>query len=190
MCFSSGWATVSGVVGGGMGEWDTFPLLTELIVWTFKTLWPVVVIFEEVWWLGMSCVGLWPSVGDPCPRGLIAEWQYWLAHHQTELSNKGGIIPWVTKKSACFKKIYYFTFGNKSGFELCWRRLLRASWTAKRSNQTLVKEINTEYSMEGLMLKLKLQYFGHLVGTVSSSEKTMMVGKTEGRRRKDNRMRW
>ena len=97
MCFSSGWATVSGVVGEGMGEEDTFPLLTKLIVWTFKTLWPVVVLFEEMWWLGISCVGSWPSVGDPGPRSLIAEWQCWPAHHQTELSNKGGIVPWVTR---------------------------------------------------------------------------------------------
>ena len=134
MCFSSGWATVSGMVREGMGEWDTFPVLKELIVWTLKTLWPVVVIFEEVWWLGISCVGLWPSVGDPGPRGLITEWQCWLAYHQTELSNKGGIVPWVTKKPTCFKKIYYFTFGNKSGFELCWRRLLRISTTARRPN--------------------------------------------------------
>ena len=96
MCFSSSWATVSGVVREGTGEGDTFPLLTELIVWTFKTLWPVVVLFEEIWWLGISCVGSWSSVGDPGPRSLIAEWQCWLAHHQTELSNKGGIVPWVT----------------------------------------------------------------------------------------------
>ena len=72
-------------------------------------------------------------------------------------------------------------------FELwCWRRLLRVPWTARRSNQTILKEISPGYSLEGLMLKLKLQYFGHLMGRADSFEKTLMLGKTEGRRR-DNR---
>ena len=70
-------------------------------------------------------------------------------------------------------------------FELgCWRRLLRVPWTARRSNQPILKEINTEYSLEGLMLKLKLQYFGHLMQRADSLEKTLMLGKTEGRRRR------
>ena len=70
-------------------------------------------------------------------------------------------------------------------FELwCWRRLLRVSWTARRSNQSILKEISPEYSLEGLMLKLKLQYFGHLIGRSDSLEKTLMLGKTEGRRRR------
>ena len=69
-------------------------------------------------------------------------------------------------------------------FELwCWRRLLRAPWTARRSNQSILKEISTGYSLEGLMLKLKLQYFGHLMGRTDSLEKTLMLGKIEGRRR-------
>ena len=69
-------------------------------------------------------------------------------------------------------------------FELwCWRRLLRVPWTASRSNQSILKEINPEYSLEGLMLKLKLQYFGHLMQRVDSLEKTLMLGKIEGRRR-------
>ena len=63
-------------------------------------------------------------------------------------------------------------------------RLLRVPWTLRRSNQSILKEINTEYSLEGLMLKLKLQYFGHLKGTVYSLEKTLMLGKIEGRRRR------
>ena len=77
-------------------------------------------------------------------------------------------------------------------FELwCWRRLLRIPWTARRSNQSILKEISPEYSMEGLMLKLKLQYFGHLMGRAYSLEKTLMLGKTEGRRRRgQQRMRW
>ena len=70
-------------------------------------------------------------------------------------------------------------------FELwCWRRLLRVPWTARRSNQSILKEISLEYSLEGLMLKLKLQYFVHLMGRTGSLEKTVMLGKVEGRRRR------
>ena len=77
-------------------------------------------------------------------------------------------------------------------FELwCWRRLLRVPWTARRSNQSILKEINPEYSLEGLMLKLKLQYFGHLMQRNDSLEKTLMLGKIEGgRKRGQQRMRW
>ena len=72
-----------------------------------------------------------------------------------------------------------------NAFELwCWRRLLRVSWTTRRSNQSILKEINLEYSLEGLMLKPKLQYFGHLMQRTDSLEKTLMLGKIEGRRRK------
>ena len=70
-------------------------------------------------------------------------------------------------------------------FELwCWRRLLRVPWTARRSNQSIIKEINPEYSLEGWILKLKLQYFGHLIGRTDLFEKTLMLGKIEGRRRR------
>ena len=72
----------------------------------------------------------------------------------------------------------------------CWRRLLRVRWTARRSNQSILKEISPGYSLEGLMLKLKLQYFGHLMRRVDSLEKTLVLGKTEGRRRGWQRMRW
>ena len=77
-------------------------------------------------------------------------------------------------------------------FELwCWRRLLRVSWTARRSNQSILKKISPEYSLEGLMLKLKLQYFGHLMWRTDSLEKTLMLGKTEGRRGRGwQTMRW
>ena len=77
-------------------------------------------------------------------------------------------------------------------FELwCWRRLLRVPWTARRSNQFILKEISPEYSLEGLMLKLKLQHFGHLMQRADSLEKTLMLGKIEGRRRRGwQRMRW
>ena len=87
------------------------------------------------------------------------------------------------KKAAC-QKI--------DAFELwCWRRLLRAPWTTRRSNQSILKEISPGCSLAGLMLKLKLQYFGHLMRTVDSLEKTLMLGKIEGRRRRGRqRMRW
>ena len=77
-------------------------------------------------------------------------------------------------------------------FELwCWRRLLRVPWTARRSNQSILKEISPEYSLKGLMFKLKLQYFGHLIWRVDSFKKTLMLGKIEGRRRRgQQRMSW
>ena len=82
--------------------------------------------------------------------------------------------------------------GRIDGFELwCWRRLLRVPWTARRSNQSILKEINPDYSLEGLMLKLKLQYFGHLMRRTDSLEKTLMLGKIEGRKRRgQQRMGW
>ena len=78
------------------------------------------------------------------------------------------------------------------GFELwCWRSLLTVPWTAKRSNRSILKEISPEYSLEGLMLKLKLQFFGHLMQGTDSFQKTLMLGKIEGRRRRgQQRMRW
>ena len=90
---------------------------------------------------------------------------------------------WTIKKAEC-RRI--------NAFELwCWRRLLRVPWTARRSNQSILKEISPEYSLEELMLKLKLQYFGHLMQITDSLEKTLMLGKTEGRRRRGRpRMRW
>ena len=82
--------------------------------------------------------------------------------------------------------------GRIDAFELwCWRRLLRVSWTARRSNQSILKEISPGCSLEGLILKLKLQYFGHLMGRVDSLEKTLMLGGIGGRRRRGRqRMRW
>ena len=83
-------------------------------------------------------------------------------------------------------------YQRNDAFELwCWRRLIRVPWTAGRSNQSILKEINPEYSLEGLMLKLKLQYFGHLMRRADSCEKTLMLGKIEGRKRGGRqRMRW
>ena len=78
-----------------------------------------------------------------------------------------------------------------NAFKLCWRRLLRIPWTARRSNQSILKENHPEYTLEGLMLKLKLRYFGHLMQTADSFEKTLMLGKIEGRRRRGrHRMRF
>ena len=94
-----------------------------------------------------------------------------------------GCESWTIKKAEC-QRI--------DAFELwCWRRLLRVPWTARRSNQSILKEISPGCSLEGLMLKLKFQYFGHLMQTADLLEKTLMLGKIEGRRRRGRqRMRW
>ena len=93
-----------------------------------------------------------------------------------------GCESWTIKKTECQRN---------DAFELwCWRRLLRVSWTAKRSKRSILKEISPEYSLEGLMLKLKLQYFGHLMRRTDTLEKTLMLGKIEGRRKRgQQRMR-
>ena len=92
-------------------------------------------------------------------------------------------VSWTIKKAELWRT---------DVFELsCCRRLLRVPWTARRWNQSILKEINSEYSSEGLLLKLKLQYFGHLMQRANSLEETLMLGKTEGRRRRgQQRMRW
>ena len=93
-----------------------------------------------------------------------------------------GCESWTIEKAEC-QRI--------DAFELwCWRRLLRVPLTARRSNQSILKEISPEYSLEGLLLKLKLQYFGHLILRTDSLEKTLMQGKIEGRRRRGQQMRW
>ena len=94
-----------------------------------------------------------------------------------------GCESWTVQKAEC---------RSIDAFELwCWRRLLRVSWTAKRSNQSILKEISPGISLEGMMLKLKLQYFGHLMRRVDSLEKTLMLGEVEGRRRRGRqRLRW
>ena len=94
-----------------------------------------------------------------------------------------GCERWTIKKAECWRT---------DDFELwCWRRLLRVPWTARRSSQSILKEISPEYSLEGLILKLKLQYFGHLIQRTDSLERTLMLEKTEGRRRRRwQTMRW
>ena len=94
-----------------------------------------------------------------------------------------GCQSWTIKKVECQRSHVFKLW--------CWRRLLRVLWTARRSKQSIVKEINPEYSLEGLMLKLKLQYFGQLMQRVESLKRTLMLGKIEGRRRRRRqRMRW
>ena len=125
------------------------------------------------------------------PRDGEAWWAaiYGVAHSRTWLkrlsssSSMYGYESWTIK---------FVQRRRIDAFELwCWRRLLRVPWTARRSNQFILKEISSEYSLEGLMLKLKLQYFGHLMGRTYSLEKTLMLGKNEGRRRRGRqRVRW
>ena len=94
-----------------------------------------------------------------------------------------GYESWTIKKAECRRM---------DAFEMwCWRRLLRVPWTARRSNQSILKEIKPEYSLEGLLLKLKLQYLGHLMQRTDSLEKTLILGKLEGRRKRGwQKMRW
>ena len=93
-----------------------------------------------------------------------------------------GCESWIIKKA---------DHGRINAFELwCWRRLLRVPWTARRSNQSILKETIPKYSLEGLMLKLRLQYYGHLMQRADSCEETLMLGKTECERRGEKRLRW
>ena len=117
----------------------------------------------------------------------LAPWKKIMTNLDNILKNRDIILPtqvylvkgfksWTINKAKCRRT---------DAFELwCWRRLLRVPWTARRSNQSILKEINPEYSLEGLMLKLKLQYFGHLMQRTDSLEKTLMLGKIEDRRRR------
>ena len=130
--------------------------------------------------------------GPPCPvqpRQHIKKQRHYFANKGPYSQSYGfpvvmyGCESWTIKKAKCQRM---------DAFELwCWRRFLRVPWTARRSNQSILKEISSEYSLEGLMLKLKLQYFGHLMQRSNSMEKTLMLGKIEGgRRRGQQRMKW
>jgi len=132
--------------------------------------------FQPRDWTCSSCIGRWillplSHLGSPVTVIMFTT---------ESLENIEG-----TKKILLFSNHYL-------PFELwCWRRLLRVPWTARRSNQSILKKISPEYSLEGLMLKLKLQYFGHLMQRANSLEKTLMLGKIEGRSRRGwQRMRW
>ena len=135
-------------------------------------------------------LSLWKKIYDQ-PRQHIKKQRHHSAFAKKGPSSKAmafvivmyGCESWTIKKSEC-RRI--------DAFELWWsRRLLRVPWTARRSNQSILKEISPEYSLEGLMLKLKFRYFGHLMRRADSLEKTLMLGKTESRRRRGRwRMRW
>ena len=123
------------------------------------------------------------------PRQHIKKQRHYFANKSPSMVNAMvfpvimcGCESWPIKKTEC----------RTDAFELwCWRRLLRVPCTARRSNQSILKEISPEYSLKGLMLKLKLQYFGHLMQRTDSLEKTLMPGKIEGKRRRGwQRMRW
>ena len=126
--------------------------------------------------------------GESQGRGSLVGCRLWGRTGRTRLKRRSSSLCCVlglchsSKSCACpFPSCYT----SSDVFELwCWRRLLRIPWTARRSNQSILKEINPECSLEGLMLKLKLQYFGHLMQRADSSEKTLTLGKIEGRRRR------
>ena len=136
-------------------------------------------------------LALWKKIYDK-PRQHIKKQRYHFANKGPCSQNvKATVFPvvmyrcesWTIKKAEC-QRMY--------AFELwCWRRLLRVPWTARRSNQSILKETNPEYSLEELMLKLKLQYLGHLMWRADSMEKTLILGNIEGRRRRGwQRVRW
>ena len=130
----------------------------------------------------------WKKGYDP-PRQHIKKQRHYFANKGSSNQTYGfpvviyGCESWTIKKAELTKN---FCFWN-----VCWRRLLRVPWTARRLNQSILKEISPEYSLEGLMLKLKLQYFGHLMQRTDSLEKTLILGKIEGGRRRGwQMMRW
>ena len=100
-----------------------------------------------------------------------------------------GCDSWTVKKGE-HRRIDDFEHQLEKNINWCWRRLLRVPWTVKRCSQSILKEISPEYSLKELMLKLKLQYFGHLMPRTDSLEKTLMLGKIKGGRRRGQRMRW
>ena len=144
-----------------------------------------------IWWLqswNEKTLAPWKESYDQ-PRQHIEKQRHYFANKGLSSQGYGfsmvmyGCESWTMKKAER-QRI--------DAFELwCWRRLLRVPWTARRSNQSILKEISPEYSLEGLLLKLKLQYFGHLMWRSNSFEKTLMLGKIEGERRRGRqRMRW
>ena len=150
----------------------------------YHMLYSIYYLYMFVWWL--LCP--WKKTYDQ-PRQHIKKQRHYFTIKVCQV--KAMVFPVVmygceswTIKKAEHRRINVFELW-------CWKRLLRSPWTARRSNQSILKEISLEYSLEGLMLKLKLQYFHHLMGRANSLEKTLMLGKIEGRRRRgQQRMRW
>ena len=150
---------------------------------------------QETWdrslvWEDPTCCGATEPVHHNCGACALEtrNCNYWA--HMSQLL-KPMVLP-ITTYGCESRTIKEAERRRINAFKLwCWRRLLEVPWTARRSNQPILKEINPEYSLEGLRLKLKLQYFGHLMWRVDSLEKTLMLGKIEGRRRRgQQRMRW
>ena len=145
--------------------------------------------FRQESWSGLPFLlqGIFPNQGSHLHllhwRQILSHWVSWEAQIICFVNPFLGMVLDCIPKKQC-RKI--------DAFELwCWRRLLRVSWTERRANQSILKEISLEYSLEGLKLKLKLQYFGQLMQRTDSLEKTLMLGKTEGKRRRGwQRMRW
>ena len=122
------------------------------------------------------------------PRQHIKKQRHYFANKVHLVKAMVFLVVMYGCESWTIKKIEYRRI---DAFELwCWRRFLKVLWTERRSNQSILKEISREYSLEGLILKLKLQYFGHLMQRIDSFEKTLMLGKIEGQRRGRQRMRW
>ena len=154
--------------------------------------------------VSLSKDSFWEPSGDPCRDKEAEFWTQsrFLTNHKSQIQSQtptGLMGPWNTVQpvGSGKERVRELNWGpvkkakrwRIDAFELwCWRRLLRVPWTARRSNQSILKEINPEYSLEGLMLKLKLQYFGHLMWRNVSLEKTLMLGKIEGGRRREDEM--
>ena len=136
-------------------------------------------------WMRVTLFALGKMPHTPLPPSLKNIQKYWAV--QPHLYRHSSL----NKKDTHGKCLLFTFLSINQAFELwCWRRLLRVPWTARKSNQAILKEINPEYSLERLMLKLKLQYFGHLMWS-ASLEKALMLGKIEGRRRRgQKRMKW
>ena len=136
----------------------------------------------------MQCINAWKKNYDK-PGKCIKKQRHYFADKGLSSQNYGFPLIMYGCKSWTMKKAEQWRI---DAFELwCWRRLLRVPWTARRLNQSILKEINPEYWLEGLMLKLKLQYSGHLMGKTDSLKNTLLLGKIEGRRRRGwRRMRW
>ena len=164
----------SGPITSWQVEGEKVEAVTDLFPWAPESLWKVttaIKLKDACSWEGK----LWPK-----PRQHIKK-------HRHHFADKG---PYSQSYGFSSSHVWMWNLDSKEGWALknwcfwmwCWRILLRVPWTARRSNQSILKEINPEYSLEGLMLKLKLQYFGPQIWRTDSLEKTLILGKTEGKR--------